>query len=593
MKYGSTLPVTILLVVILLVSPMYLVSSQSPINNSFELINNGVRSTIIIETEHFEVHFDEGKEFYARMIGDLAESVYVESIEFANFTPQEKIPIYIVESNDFDGIMLNRGGYEGINIAFQSEWSLDWVSENHMKSVVAHELNHHLLSRKMNNTYVHNLLPIWYCEGLAEYVSYQYMGPERETSNKMTLKYYCEEDVLESLDEMKYVSISSFNPKVYSEGYSVFKFIEQLYGIEEVMLFQENSEINLDTQEGFQLTFNLTQEEFEIDWVDWIITNYTKDVIIEPTMYGHPITDTNDYDVSKREPTSWCKDKILFVSDKYADFDIYVMNDNGTDIQQLTDNNGIIDTDPTWSPDGRKILFTSNRGANFGVYTMNADGTNVISVVDDQYVNFAGTWSPDGESILFISSRSGNYDIYSIGIDGSGMTQLTTDIGSDGNPIYSPDGNSIAFVSNRTGTYELFQMNNDGTEVEKLSSFDNEFKFIANLKYSPDGKNIMFQLSESMWKLQIFSIDLTTLEPEVLIEPLSNNSYMNINNPVWSENGNEIIFSNGVEFYRYEVFEISENDTDYFVPAIVIISIGIIIVSGVIISRKRKSLPPS
>ncbi|MCK5398310.1 MAG: PD40 domain-containing protein, partial [Thermoplasmata archaeon] len=410
-KCGTILPATILLIVILLSSPMYPVTSQSPIDNSSELINKGTRSTEIIETVHFEVHFNEGKEFYARMIGGQAENVYVESIEFANFTPQEKIPIYIVESNDFDGIWLNRGGYEGISIAFQSEWSLDWTSENHMNQVVAHELNHLLLSRKTNNIYVHNELPIWYCEGLAEYISYKYIGPERETSNKITLKYYCEEDDFQSLDEMRFTS--GYDTHVYSEGYSVFKFIEQVYGTESVMLFQENAELNFDTKEGFQRTFNLTQEEFEIDWMEWIITNYTKDVVTEPTTYGHPVTDTNDYDISKRVPTSWCKEKILFVSDKYADFDIFVMNENGTDIQQLTDNNGIIDTDPTWSPDGTKILFTSNRGANYGVYVMNADGTNVIPVVDNQYMNFAGTWSPNCESILFISNRNGNYDIYS------------------------------------------------------------------------------------------------------------------------------------------------------------------------------------
>ena len=99
--------VTILLIISLLASSMYPVTSQNPINDNSELINNGVRSTEIIETAHFEVHYDEGQEIYAKMIGNQVESVYVESIEFANYTPQEKIPIIIVESNDFDAIGLN------------------------------------------------------------------------------------------------------------------------------------------------------------------------------------------------------------------------------------------------------------------------------------------------------------------------------------------------------------------------------------------------------------------------------------------------------------------------------------------------------
>ena len=32
---------------------------------------------------------------------------------------------------------------------------------------------------------------------------------------------------------------------------------------------------------------------------------------------------------------------------------------------------------PAWSPDGRKILFVSNRGGNGEVYVMNADGTGL------------------------------------------------------------------------------------------------------------------------------------------------------------------------------------------------------------------------
>ena len=57
--------------------------------------------------------------------------------------------------------------------------------------------------------------------------------------------------------------------------------------------------------------------------------------------------------------------------------------------------------------------------------------------------------------------------------------------------------------------------------------------------------------------------------------------------------GNVGSVQSAFEFYRYEVFEVSENKTDYLVPAIAIVSIGIIIVSVVIISRKRKSVPPS
>lgn len=583
--------VTAILIVALLTSCPYLTISLNPKLNphEFDLNNSKSRSVQILETPHFEISYNEGKENYAKMVGDLAESVYIESIEFANYTPQERIPINIVESVHFDGIWLNTGGFDGIDIAFQSEWSIDWDNAHNTKQIVAHELNHLLLSRKLKSTYLQEL-PLWYYEGLAVYFALRYQDPDCETVNKMRLIYYNESDDFKALDEMVYRS--GYDIQGYIEGCSVFTFIEQKYGIEALMLFQENVEKDCDVRQGFELTFNITQEEFETDWIDWIYSNYTKDVLSEATIFGYPITEPNDYGYSKEVPSSWHNNKILYVSDEHEDLDIYVMNDNGTGVEMLTDNYNIIDTDPKWSPDGAKILFTSNRGTNFGVYIMNADGSNVIPLVDDQYVNLAGTWSPDGESIIFITSRNGNYDLYSIGLDGSDMTQLTTDIGSDGDPAYSPDGNGIVFVSNRTGKYELYIMNKDGTEVEKLSSFQGEFQNIVSPHYSADGKRVMFELKDSWWKRQIYSMDLSNLEMEILIEPLSNNSHVNVNDPIWSGDGNEIAFASVGEIYRYEVFEISEKNIDYFFPAIAIMIIGLAIVGSVIIFKKRKPLPP-
>ena len=214
---------------------MYLITSQSPIHNSSELINNGTRSTQILETPHFEISYNEGKENYAKMVGDLAESVYIESIEFANYTPQERIPIDIVECVHFDGIWLNTGGFDGIDIAFQSEWSIDWDNAHNTKQIVAHELNHLLLSRKLNVTYLSSELPLWYYEGLAVYFALKYQDPGSETVNKMRLIYYNESDDFKALDEMVYRS--GYDTQGYIEGCSVFTFIEQKYGIEKSIAF--------------------------------------------------------------------------------------------------------------------------------------------------------------------------------------------------------------------------------------------------------------------------------------------------------------------------------------------------------------------
>jgi hypothetical protein len=74
--------------------------------------------------------------------------------------------------------------------------------------------------------------------------------------------------------------------------------------------------------------------------------------------------------------------KIAFVKNiGGVNYDIYVMNSNGSEQTRLTDNPAN-DFYPDWSPDGTKIVFWSDRdGTNNGeVYVMNADGSEQTNI---------------------------------------------------------------------------------------------------------------------------------------------------------------------------------------------------------------------
>ncbi|MCJ2533833.1 MAG: hypothetical protein LN364_01210, partial [Candidatus Thermoplasmatota archaeon] len=56
------------------------------------------------------------------------------------------------------------------------------------------------------------------------------------------------------------------------------------------------------------------------------------------------------------------------------DSEIFVMDNDGTNIEQLTFND-VDDRDPCWSPDGTKIAFRS--GSPSEIWVIDADGSNL------------------------------------------------------------------------------------------------------------------------------------------------------------------------------------------------------------------------
>ena len=104
-------------------------------------------------------------------------------------------------------------------------------------------------------------------------------------------------------------------------------------------------------------------------------------------------------------------------------------------------------------PNGQ-IVFVSLRDGNHEIFVMNADGSDQTNLSNNDANDFNPTWSPDGEKIAFTSDReNGNFDIYVMNAaDGSGQTRLTDNPGDDFNPTWSPDGEKIAFRSFRDST---------------------------------------------------------------------------------------------------------------------------------------------
>lgn len=211
---------------------------------------------------------------------------------------------------------------------------------------------------------------------------------------------------------------------------------------------------------------------------------------------------------------------IAFQSNREDDFEIFIVNRGGGQLQRLTFN-AVLDRLPAWTPDSEWIIYSTEVEPN--IYDLNrvnvTDGTDetVLSnglyngharySPDGRYIVFTmgdtrldastweialldletGTvstltnnnirdaspvWSPDGERILYITlnSETNSTAIAEMDINGENNRIVFDSTGLDWAASYSPDGEYIVFTSNVTGGDQLYLMTVDGQEIQQITS---------------------------------------------------------------------------------------------------------------------------
>ena len=223
------------------------------------------------------------------------------------------------------------------------------------------------------------------------------------------------------------------------------------------------------------------------------------------------LTNTPPPPISTVEPTkaivqsAEATGRIAFESKRDGNYEIYVMNGDGSEQTRLT-NNQWDDFNPAWSPDGMRIAFSSERDGNWDIYVMNSDGSEQTRLTNNPANDQVPAWSPDGTRIAFASQRDDNYEIYVMNADSSGQTRLTNNQGADFHPAWSTDGTHIAFESEVDGNREIYVMNADGSGQTRLTN--NSVRDWFPAWSPPDDRYIAFELQrDGNWEIYVMNAD--------------------------------------------------------------------------------------
>jgi Tol biopolymer transport system component len=498
----------------------------------------------VIQTEHFEVYFYDEERPAALDAARMAERAYARLSRVLHHKFQARKPIILYASHtDFEQTNAIEGelgeGTGGVTEFFKHRMVLPFTgSYTDLEHVLQHEMVHQfqydVFSRGRIGGGVQTLVnvnpPLWFMEGMAEYLS---LGPV-DPHTAMWLRDASLEGNLPTIEQLTY------DPRVfpYHFGHALWSYIGEKWG-DEVIGEILQSTTTSGVEGAFKRALGLSLDDLSNEWRDAVQTTFLPQLgdhyrarrIAQPLLTekrsggGYHLAPALTPD--GREVAFFGERNSFFIDLYLADAEsgrtlrrmvkstinsnyesLRFVNSSGSfspdgryfaiaakrkqhedlvilDVRRGREDRRIqvplngIET-PAWSPDGQQLVFVGFDGGLSDLFVINRDGTGLRRLTHDKYADLLPAWSPDGKTIAFTTDRGGatDFDQLRFGnmrlalyhLDG-GTTEMLPhmDEGKNVNPVWAPDGRSIAFVSDRTGISNLYLYDLNENAVYQLT----------------------------------------------------------------------------------------------------------------------------
>jgi hypothetical protein len=172
--------------------------------------------------------------------------------------------------------------------------------------------------------------------------------------------------------------------------------------------------------------------------------------------------------------------RIAFTSDSNGIPQIFTINPDGTDLQQLTTSLRGAQS-PTWSPSGSQIAYVDNDSLSISI--MNGNGTFVRAIPNTLDIRDLD-WSPNGLELIGVSSS----DVVIVSLINDAIVSIPLNgILEDAfheESTWSLDGNQFIFASSGTNpipmaidgnpNMDLYISDRSGANISKIDSFNGE-----------------------------------------------------------------------------------------------------------------------
>jgi len=152
-----------------------------------------------------------------------------------------------------------------------------------------------------------------------------------------------------------------------------------------------------------------------------------------------------------------------------GNLDIYTLDLTNQVLRRITENSAI-DTEPSWSADGRYIYFTSDRAGSAQIYRVEAEpGSRAERVTFEGTYNTDARVSPDGENLVLVH-RNQNRDRVALLDPGNGYLTVLSQGQLDESPSFAPNGAMIIYATRDRGQGVLAAVSTDGRVHLRIAS---------------------------------------------------------------------------------------------------------------------------
>ena len=234
---------------------------------------------------------------------------------------------------------------------------------------------------------------------------------------------------------------------------------------------------------------------------------------------------TGKTNVSNNPGVDWVyyawKDKIYFVSDRdstYRKYFLYEMNADGSEVRRIS-KFLVVDSWLSGRNDGTEFIVTTIENDNKRFVLIDKEGNILQNILTPEYAINDPYFSPDGSQIVFRSYESGRDELWIMDVDDTASRkQLTRYPRGDtarrgyhaGPPVWEPNRNIISYISKRGDNHQIFTTSSDRSARSILTTGELHYGWHS---WSPDGNTIALESGDINFEnIDIYLMDFETGE---------------------------------------------------------------------------------